>query len=223
MRVLAVSDYVEPQLYSNEAASWLGRVDLIISCGDFPPYYLDFLVSTLGAPLFHVVGNHCYVPHDPATKRCDPADYAGAWDLHGRLADYNGLLLGGLEGSPLYNNGPHQYTERQAELSLLRLVPGMLLNKARTGRYLDILVTHAPPRGIHDDTDLAHRGFGALIPFIERFKPMLLLHGHTHRYSPLQPLRTRVGDTEIINAYGHTLLTLMREGAGSGWRLAEPR
>ncbi len=218
--MLAVSDLVEPQVYDNGVADWLGPVDLIISCGDLPPYFLDFLVCTLRAPMFHVLGNHCYATHDVVTKQCSPTAFAGAQDLNGRLADYKGLLLGGAEGSPLYNNGPHQYTEQQMELSLLKLVPGMLLNKVREGHYLDIMVTHAPPRGIHDNPDTAHRGFTSLIPFIERFKPALLLHGHTHRYDPMLPLRTRYGDTEVINAYGHVLLDLTRESGSNAWKVA---
>ncbi len=180
-----VADVVEPQIYNNGVADWLGPVDLIVSCGDLPPYYLDFLVSNLRAPMFHVLGNHCFLQHDLMTKRCPPDPYSGAENLNGRLAEYKGILLGGAEGSPLYNKRPHQYTEQQMELNLLRLVPGMALNKVRTGRYLDILVTHAPPRGIHDNKDVAHRGFTSLIPFIERFRPALLLHGHTHRYDPM--------------------------------------
>jgi len=221
LRVLAVADYIEPQLYDNGVADWLGPVDVIISCGDLPPYYLDFLVSTLGAPLFHVLGNHCFLPHDPVTRQCSPDAFLGARDLNGRVADYNGLLLGGVEGSPRYNRGPHQYTEQQMELNLLRLVPGMLLNKVRTGRYLDILVTHAPPRGIHDNTDIAHRGFTSLNSFIELFKPTLLLHGHTHRYDPMLPLRTRHGETEVINTYGHVVLNLTRPNANAPWTLAD--
>jgi hypothetical protein len=222
LRVLAVSDEVSPQLYDNGVTDWIGHIDLIISCGDLPPYYLDFLVSTLRAPMYHVLGNHCFVPHDPVTRRCSPAAFSGAQDLNGRLAESHGLLLGGVEGSPLYNRGPHQYTEQQVELNLLRLVPGMMLNKVRAGRYLDILVTHAPPRGIHDNKDTAHKGFAALIPFIERFKPAILLHGHTHRYDPLLPLRSRYRDTEIINAFGHAIFTMTREGTSSAWKLAEP-
>jgi hypothetical protein len=222
LRVLAVSDVVEPQIYNNGVADWIGPVDLIISSGDLPPYYLDFLVSTLRAPLFHVLGNHCFVAHDPVTKHCSPSDFAGAQDLNGKVAEYSGLLIAGAEGSPRYNKGPHQYTEQQMELNLLRLVPGMMLNKVRAGRYLDIMVTHAPPRGIHDNTDIAHRGFTSLIPFIERFKPALLLHGHTHRYDPMMPVRTRHGDTEVINTYGHALLQLTRDSGTAPWKLAEP-
>jgi Icc-related predicted phosphoesterase len=221
LRVLAVSDTIEPQIYNSRVAEWLGPVDLIISCGDLAPHYLDFLVSTLQAPMFHVIGNHCYTLHDPTTKRCSPATYAGAQDLNGRLAESKGVLLGGVEGSPVYNRGPHQYSEQQVELTLLKMVPGMMLNKMRTGRYLDILVTHSPPRGIHDNADLAHRGFTSLVPFIERFKPALLLHGHTHRYDPMLPTRSRHGETLIINTYGHVLLELSRDGVNSAWQVAE--
>ena len=223
LRVLAVSDVVEPQMYNNGVADWLGPVDLIISCGDLPPYYLDFLASTFDTRLFHVLGNHCYVPHDPVTKQCSPSVFMGAYNLNGRLTEYDGLLMAGAEGSPRYNKGPHQYTEQQMELNLLRLVPGMMVNKVRTSHYLDILVTHAPPRGIHDNTDMAHRGFTSLIPFIERFKPALLLHGHTHRYDPLLPVRTRYGETEIVNAYGHVLINLIREPGSAAWKVADPK
>lgn len=219
MRVLAVSDLVEPQLYSNSLKNWLGPIDLLISCGDLPPYYLDFLASQLDVPLMHVLGNHCYVAHDVETKRCDPDEYLGAYNLDGRVAMHNGLILAGLEGSPMYNMGPHQYTEQRVAWKLLRLSMALVLEKVQTGRYLDVMVTHAPPRGIHDNQDIAHKGFESLLSFIDRFKPSLLLHGHTHRYDPSQPTHTRHGATEIINVYGHALLTLTREGSAGPWRL----
>jgi len=30
----------------------------VLSCGDLPPYYLEFLVTVLDVPLFDVRGNH---------------------------------------------------------------------------------------------------------------------------------------------------------------------
>ncbi len=220
LRVLAVSDVVQPRLYNNSITSWLPHIDLLISCGDLPPYYLDFLVSKINVPMFHVIGNHCYVTHDAVSNRCSPADYPGLRNLNGRLTEYMGLLMGGIEGSPVYSKGPHQYTEQAVELNLLRMVPGLAHNKVRTSRYLDILVSHAPPRGIHDNPDPAHRGWASLLPFIDRFKPAVLLHGHTHRYDPLLPMRTRRGPTEIINAYGHVLLEFARDEASLPWQLA---
>jgi len=220
LRVLAVSDLVEPQLYNNSVKEWLGPVDLIVSCGDLPPGYLDFLMTTLSVPLLHVLGNHCFHGNDPYEGDCSTDQYLGAFDLNGRVAERNGLILAGMEGSPLYNNGPHQYTEGQAARILFRLYPALLREKIKHGRYLDILVTHSPPRGIHDGEDVAHRGFKSLLGFIERFKPTLLLHGHTHRYYPMQPVRTKYGDTEIINVYGHVLLEFVRQG-NEAWRLSQ--
>ncbi|MBF6613514.1 MAG: metallophosphoesterase [Chloroflexi bacterium] len=219
LRVLAVADYVEPQLYTSSINEWLAPVDLLISCGDLQPSYLDFLASTLGVPLMHVLGNHCFVEHNSSTEDPDKDRYLGAYDLNGHVAEYKGLLLAGLEGSPVYNSGPHQYTESQVAWNLWRLIPGLLRNKLLTGRYLDVLVTHTPPRGIHDNDDIAHRGFEALLPFVDRYRPILLLHGHTHRYQPMLPTQTRWKDTEIINAYGHVLLELARNDEKSGWKV----
>ncbi|HKP52594.1 MAG TPA: metallophosphoesterase [Chloroflexia bacterium] len=224
LRILAVADQVEPQLYHNSVADWIGPVDLLVSCGDLPPYYLDFLISNLGARMVHVLGNHCYVPHDEH-KRCAPEAYPGVFNLHKKVEAIVAregdppLLVAGLEGSPWYKNGPHQYTEAHFALNVSTLVPRLLLNKAQSGRYLDILVTHAPPRGIHDNNDRAHIGFTSLLPFLERFKPALLLHGHTHRYDPTLPMRTRYKDTEVINAYGHVLLELVMKENGAGWQI----
>ncbi|HUS15155.1 MAG TPA: metallophosphoesterase [Chloroflexia bacterium] len=208
-RILAVSDIEEPQLHTSTLADWMGPVDLVISCGDLPAAYLDFLMSMLNAPCYHVIGNHCSAPHGPARNdHCRPEAYPGVVDLNSRTMAVDGLLMAGVEGSPWYNGGPHQYTEQQIALQLWRLVPSLLLNYARTGRYLDILVTHAPPRGIHDATDITHRGFRAFLPFLRRFRPAYMLHGHTHRYISSLPFQTTYAETTIINTYGHRLLEI---------------
>ena len=66
---------------------------------------------------------------------------------------------------------------------------------------VDIVVTHAPPAGVGDHTDPAHQGFQTLLPFLQKYKPKYLLHGHVH----LRGLDTRrerqVGDTQVINVY----------------------
>jgi Icc-related predicted phosphoesterase len=220
MQILAVADVIEPRIYNESIKEWLSTVDLLVSCGDLPPHYLDFLMSTLSVPLVHVIGNHCVADHDIMTKRCSPEAYPGAYNLDGRVVEFNGLILAGLEGSPLYNMGPHQYTEQQIAWKLLKLSPALLREKLNTGRYLDVMVTHAPPRGIHDNQDLAHKGFESLLGFIDRFKPALLLHGHTHRYDPTLATFTHHGSTDIINVYGHSLITLVRDSEHSGWSLA---
>ncbi len=206
-RILAVSDIVEPQLYSPRVTEWLGPIDMIISCGDLPASYLDFLITALAAPCYHVIGNHCGAPHGASgSEHCPAEAYPGALDIHGRTVRAKGLLLAGVEGSPWYNGGPHQYTEGQIRNQLLRMIPGLLLNRLRFGRYLDIFVTHAPPRGIHDESDVTHRGFVSFLWFLRRFHPMYMLHGHTHRYISSLPFSTRYAHTIVVNAYGHHLL-----------------
>jgi hypothetical protein len=208
-RILAVSDIVEPQLYNGAITDWLEPVDLIISCGDLPASYLDFLMTVLNVPGYHVIGNHCEAPHGPrGNDICLPEAYPGLVDLHGHAVSADGLLLAGIEGSPWYNGGPHQYSETQVRRALARLIPGLLRNRIRTGRYLDILVTHAPPRGIHDESDITHRGFAAFLPFLRCFRPAYMLHGHTHRYIHSLPFRTQYEATTVINTYGHRILEI---------------
>ena len=92
------------------------------------------------------------------------------------------------------------------KLKLLGLVPALLLNKLRYGRYLDILVTHAAPEGIHDKPDACHKGFASFLWFMKKFKPRFLIHGHIHLYD-LQDIRvSRYHDTTVINAYSHYIL-----------------
>src|SRR4051812_44830366 len=100
-RILAVSDIVEPQLYNGAITDWLAPVDMIISCGDLPASYLDFLMTVLNVPGYHVIGNHCNAPHGPrGNDLCLPESYPGLVDLHGRTVNADGLLLAGIEGSP---------------------------------------------------------------------------------------------------------------------------
>src|ERR1051325_7726746 len=108
-RGLAVSDIVEPQLHNTRVADWLSPIDMIISCGDLPAAYLDFLISALNAPCYHVIGNHCGGQHGMrGNEHCPPEAYPGVVDLDRRVRNVDGLLLAGVEGSPWYNGGPHQ-------------------------------------------------------------------------------------------------------------------
>jgi Icc-related predicted phosphoesterase len=91
---------------------------------------------------------------------------------------------------------------------VLGLVPQLLFNKIRYGRYLDVFVTHAAPTGIHDEDDAAHRGVDAFRWLIKHFKPMLHLHGHVHLYNRLKARETMHGDTRVINCYGHRVISL---------------
>jgi Icc-related predicted phosphoesterase len=73
-------------------------------------------------------------------------------------------------------------------------------------RFPDILLTHAPPRGVHDKPDPCHRGFKAFRWFMKTFKPRYLIHGHIHLYDLCDIRRTRWMETEVINSYGHYVI-----------------
>jgi len=113
VRLLAVSDEVEPQLVDERTVAAQGRIDLLIGCGDLPSDYLDVLSTAYAAPLLFVRGNH-----DLPGRQ---GDYPAAAEIDGRIVREQGLLIAGLEGSIRYSDGAHQYTERQMMAKVLAL------------------------------------------------------------------------------------------------------
>jgi Icc-related predicted phosphoesterase len=207
LKILSVSDKVDELLYSSALKRLFSDVDLILACGDLPHYYLEFIVTLLGGPLFYVIGNH----GNAVKKRYAPKEEweypGGCENIDGRVVRYRGLLIAGLEGSMRYNDNPYfQYTEREMAWKVWQLVPSLMLNRLLRGRYLDILITHAPPSGIHDRPDRCHQGFRAFRTFMDRFQPRYLIHGHVHIYHSREPIQTVYGKTTVINTYGYQTL-----------------
>ena len=215
MKILAVSDKVEELLYSAAIKRMFDDVDLVLGCGDLPGYYLEFIVTMLGGPLFYVVGNHANAVKQQHAVRSEWQYPGGCQNIDGRVVQYKNLLIAGLEGSMRYNNNPYfQYTEREMARKAWSMAPSLVLNKLRYGRYLDILITHAPPQGIHDKPDRCHTGFRAFLTFMDRFRPRYLLHGHVHVYSPHEITESVYKDTIVKNAYGHQVLEVEEESSG---------
>ena len=199
MKILAVSDQVVEGIYSSHIRERFGDVEMVLSCGDLSYSYLEYIVTMLNVPAFFVHGNH-----DQPEYKADGhvLTRPGGWiNLDGRTVKMKGLLLAGLEGSIRYKpRAPFQYTESEMLYKAWRMAPALLMNRIFHGRYLDILIAHSPPCGIHDGEDLPHRGFEAFLELMARFRPRYLLHGHKHIYGP-EPSRTRYRDTEVINVY----------------------
>ena len=223
MRILTVSDKVEPVLYGPYIRERVGKVDLVLACGDLPYYYLEYIVSLLDAPLYYVHGNHDKAVAQPvgtmggATSGMS-TPLGWAVNLHMRRANHTGLLLAGFEGCRRYNpDAPFQYSEGEVRRQVWALNARLLLNRVRYGRYLDIVITHAPPRGIHDDTDLPHQGFESYLTFLRRCRPMLMIHGHQHVYNRNTVTETTFESTHIVNTYGYRLIEIAQRADGRGW------
>jgi Icc-related predicted phosphoesterase len=204
VKILVLSDHVVDTIYSPNVRERFGDVDLLLSCGDLPYSYLEYVVTMLSVPALYVHGNHDRLEY---TDSGSVLEEPGGWtDLDGRAVKLKGLLLAGLEGSPRYKpDAPYQYTEAEMWAKALQLLPALLRNRVFYGRYLDILVAHAPPRDIHDGEDLPHRGFAAFRWLMASFRPRYLFHGHKHVYGP-QETRTRYRATTVINVFPYTVI-----------------
>ena len=202
MRILTLSDQVIESLHGTALAHQAHGVELVLACGDLPADYLEYIVSILNVPLYYVMGNH----GGNGGEKTFPE---GCENIDSRVVEHKGLLIAGFEGSMRYNDRPHfQYTENEMRAKVAALTPTLVLNRARYGRALDILITHSPPFQIHDAEDLPHRGFKAFLWFIDTYKPRYFIHGHTHVYDTRTEPVTPRGATTIINAYGYKILEI---------------
>jgi len=72
---------------------------------------------------------------------------------------------------------------------------------------LDVILTHAPPKGIHEGRDQCHKGFSSFRNLIVRYQPCYFIHGHQHLIYPHAGERvTQIGKTQVINCYGYYIL-----------------
>jgi uncharacterized protein len=204
VKILCVSDRVERLLHGPSLTSYARGAEAVISCGDLPFEYLEYLVTFLGVPIYYVLGNH-----DPAP---DGPEYpGGCTPIDGRIVEADGgarggLVLAGLSGSRLYSGGPNQYTERQMRRRARALSARILWRGALGRPRPTVFVTHSPPFGLGDGEDQAHVGFESFLGLIDRHEPALWLHGHVHLYGPQPQWVTSRGHTKVINVFGHHLL-----------------
>lgn len=204
-RILALSDRVVEPIYSPQLRDLYGDIDLVFGCGDLPFSYLEYVVTVLTVPVLYVFGNHDHVQYMSDGRRVTEPE--GCISLEGRSVMVNGLIVAGLGGSMRYQpRSANQYTEAEMWLRTLQLMPQLLRNRARHGRYLDILVTHSPPFGIHDGEDLPHTGFKSFLTLMRSLKPRYLLHGHTHVYRRDTISSTCYAETEVVNVYPNRLI-----------------
>ncbi len=216
LKILCISDHIDPLVYSGSIRSRFPDVAFVLSAGDLPLEYYDFIVSMLNKPLYFVFGNHNLSGMGLYQRRVGdgpralslPEAPGGAVLVSSRVVRARGLLLAGMGGSRWYSGEANQFTELHMFLRLLRLVPRLLFNRLVHGRFLDILLTHAAPYGIQDREDPCHRGFKSFLWFMRTFRPRYLVHGHIHLFGTGETRRTQAGPTTVVNAYDHTVIEI---------------
>ena len=196
MKILAVSDEECAALWDHYVPGRLSEYDLILSCGDLKADYLSFLVTMGRAPLLYVHGNHDTGYDQYPPEGCDCID--------DQIVVYNGIRILGLGGCRRYHPGAYQYTDAQMRRRIRKL-------RYRLWRMggVDLVVTHAPAKGLGDSDDPAHWGFEALRELIEEYQPKYLIHGHVHMsYDHAIPREMEYNGTKIINAYERFVLEI---------------
>jgi len=199
VKILVLADEEYPAFWENYRENRLKEYDLIISCGDLNPKYLSFVVTMARAPVLYVHGNH-----DVSYERIPPE---GCDCIEDDIVVYQGLRILGLGGCVQYRPGQHQYTEKQMRKRIAKLRFKLWWHKG-----VDIVVTHAPPKGIGDGDDFAHRGFQAFVDLLDKYHPKYLLHGHVHlRYGEDRTRVREYNGTQVINASEYYVLELNDE------------
>lgn len=204
MKILAVSDEVVERLYGLCTNGHFRDIELVVGCGDLPYPYLENLLTFLNVPLMYVPGNH-----DPTYNAENHlAHVEGGSNLDLKLTRYKKFLIGGFGGCIQYRpDGTNQYTQAEAYLRAFQLFPRLILNRMNYGRALDILITHSPPFGIHDDDSHAHRGLKAINWLLRVAQPRYHFHGHTHfQRRNLSASDTQHGITRIMNVFPYQII-----------------
>lgn len=202
-KILAIADVPADAYYEYYRPGCLDEFDLILSAGDLDAEYLEFLVTLAHCPLVYVRGNH-----DDDLIRNPPGGCDCAEDT---ILTVAGLRILGLGGSNRYKD----FCEGMYDEGEMRWRIRKLWRKLRKHKGFDILLTHAPARGVNDfDTD-THRGFECFNGLLEKYQPSYFVHGHVHMsYDHTVPQVSHVGATTVINAYDHCVFEY-EGGAGA--------
>ena len=204
IRLLAVSDDVDPALDHAINREAIGRVDAIVGCGDLEPSYLCFLGDAFGVQVAYVRGNHDRGGHwMEALRRRAPAvversPRRGRWDHRGAVR----LARPSADTGRLATNGAPGWTWSKVSWSLA-------LRRLRGRRSPVLVLSHAPPRGVGDcESDPYHVGFAAYRWLLERLRPPLWLHGHTTP-ATVADWRDKLGSSMVVNVTGSVVVELV--------------
>lgn len=208
IRILAVSDVVDPALEHAINREALGRLDAIVGCGDLEPSYLGFLGDAFGVPVMFVRGNHDRGGRWSETARRAPGHLAS-----GRLVDLDGITVAPFEWPGLRPDRALR-DEWTAWRDVLRAWRTVTVRRLFHGKPV-LVISHAPPRGVGDHAaNRYHLGYAAYRWLLERIRPPLWLHGHTDPAS-IDDWRTSLGTSVVANVTGSVVVELIPPSRGA--------
>ena len=216
VRILAVSDVVDPALAWSANRDALGRIDLVVGCGDLEPAALAFVIDSFLAPSIVVRGNHDTGAGWAQGVHLLPSIARSGVSTRTRLAGG-----GEIEVLPLgWAGTPGAVARRDEGAAWRHVLEGRArrIIGGRAGRPF-IVISHAPPLGAGDAPDPYHRGFRGYRWLLERTRPVLWLHGHTPLASV--PWRVTCGSTTLVNVTGAVLIELVPSTPSAHVRTAE--
>jgi Icc-related predicted phosphoesterase len=198
IRLLAVSDVLDPTLADARNRAAVMPIDLIVGCGDLDCDDLSFIADGFDAPMDYVMGNH---DSDDRWKQCGatcPEAIRSTAIRHSA-----GLSIAGLNWPGTRGKGGNR-SERAAWSQSMKLVT------RRIGHFEPmIILSHVPPFGVGDvPTDAYHRGFKGYRWLMERIEPTLWLHGHTPLAASTE-WDLQSGRTRVVNVTGAVVIDLL--------------
>ncbi|MBN1595327.1 metallophosphoesterase [candidate division FCPU426 bacterium] len=222
IRLLALADeasnYLENYLTATRPADI--PLDLLVSCGDLDASYLDFCATASGRMLYYVNGNHETMPKKEGRGFGE--------DLHGRALETRHAILCGFGGARWYKPGEYQFLESEMRW-LTRMVRWQIWKIRLRGRLFKtpqkpvIVLSHAPPAGIHDQENSEHQGFACFKTFMRAVRPVIWLHGHVHLPNLRQIQKTVCQGTTVLNVFQFKYIVLQDTGITVDYQLPKHR
>jgi Icc-related predicted phosphoesterase len=140
-----------------------------------------------------VYGNH--------DKRYDRRPPEGCISTDGVLSVYKGIRILGLGGCKSGNEVPCEFTEEKMVKRYQKCSKSI-----KKAGGIDILLTHAPARGMGDAETGHHQGFNIFLDIIEKYSPKYHFYGHVHKSYGVKTHDRSIGGTMLINACGYRII-----------------
>lgn len=177
MNTLIIAD--EPTLITKKHED----IELLISLGNLSNNVIHKAISNNN--IYNgiaVKGN--YDDYDPFPKPVQ--------DLHMDVKTIDGITFAGIAGCISYKRKGAFLYEQDIMSSLIEQLP-----------YVDVIIAHNSPFGIHEKNQETHIGFIGLKNYIEEHQPKYCIHGHQH----INKVST-IGATKIIGVMGEKILDI---------------